>query len=72
VVWRARKLVLGETDEEYERDWQLIGPFLEKLAEMNPGTVVGLERHPNNHFNRCFVMFSIGMNVGTPFLVSRK
>ena len=66
VVWRARKMVLGETDEEYERDYQFLEPFLTMLAEKNPGTITQVERHPNNHYKRHFFMLSTSIKVGMP------
>jgi hypothetical protein len=55
-LYRARQLVLGELDVDYEEKYQLVGPLLDAYAAMNPGSIARMERDSNNRFFRCVFM----------------
>ena len=55
-LYRARNIVLEELDGDYAEKYQLVGPILDKFAELNPGSVARMECDSDGRFSRYILM----------------
>jgi hypothetical protein len=56
IVRRAKDLVLDSLDEDFAEGFQLLGPLLDGVKSLNPGTVTRVEKDGQQRFKRLFVM----------------
>ena len=58
-AYRVRERINNEGDKTYSSDFQLIGPYLQELKQLNgPRTVTDLQVDTDNKFLRCFYLNS--------------
>jgi hypothetical protein len=62
-MYRAKKLILDEGNTSYDERFQYIHPFLQRVQEQNPKTIVDFQLDLNGRFKRAFVMLGPSIEV---------